>query len=253
MNFNPALIDEIAPTGRLRASLNLASTVLAFSYTDPEKPSGVTIDMSREFASRLGIQVEFREWSTPGDAFQALVEGQSDIAFLAVDAKRGEEVQFTSPYVRIEAGYLSRDEFEFHSQKDVDQEGVEVLVIETSAYDLHLSRTLDHATLRRFPTGEDVLHALLQDRSGRMIAAGVKQALLQDMDREGGLRLLPGSFMAINQAVALSRERSFKCHAIIEGIIRDLVDNGFIEKSLARHGIKGAAVVPMSTATDEVG
>ncbi|CAB3741100.1 hypothetical protein LMG24238_06715 [Paraburkholderia sediminicola] len=243
MNINPALVEEIAPTGRLRASINLASTVLAFSYTDSAKLAGVTIDLSREFARRLGVSAEFREWGNPGDAFQALVEQQADVAFLAVDSKRAEKVQFTAPYVQIEAGYLALEDSEFHRITDVDREGVEVLVIETSAYDLYLSRALQHASVRRFPTGEEAFSALLQDRPGRKILAGVKQALSQDMKREGGLHMLPGSFMAINQAVALPRDCSCEARELIEGILSDLVNSGFIAESLAKHGIEGVGVV----------
>lgn len=242
MAFDASLVRELAPTGRLRASLNMANAVLAQSHTAPDKPAGVTIDLSRELARRLGVEADFLQWASPGESVAALAGGQADIGFLAVDPQRAEQVHFTTPYVQIEGCYMARDDSPLRDQAEVDRPGTEVIVLDTSAYDLYLTRTLQHATLVRYPDAAQVLQAV-QGHTGRAVAAGVKQALLADIARTPGVRLLDGFFMAILQAMVLPRGRSAAAVQAIESFLGDMVDSGFVTDAMARHGIEGATVV----------
>jgi polar amino acid transport system substrate-binding protein len=100
-----------------------------------------------------------------------------------VDPQRAQQVQFTAPYVQIEACYMAGKNSCLWNQFEVDRPGVDVLVIETSAYDLYLTRNLQHASIVRLPTAEDVLQRLRRDTAGRSVAAGIKQALLAQAQR----------------------------------------------------------------------
>ncbi len=242
MTPDSSLARELAPTGRLRASLNMANAVLAQSHTVADKPAGVTIDMARELARRLGVEVDFLQWDSPGESVAALAGGQADVGFLAVDPKRAEQVHFTAPYVQIEGCYMAREDSPLRDQSEVDRPGTEIIVLDTSAYDLYLTRTLQHATLVRYPDAEQVLQALLH-HTGRAVAAGVKQALLADIARTPGVRLLDGFFMAIMQAMVLPQGRSAAAVHAVETFLGDLVDSEFITGAMLRHGIEGATVV----------
>ena len=243
MIVEASLVHEFVPTGRLRASLNMANVLLAQSRTSAERPAGVTVDLSRELASRLGVEVTFLQSEAPGDALTAVVEGQADVAFLAVEPKRAQDVYFTAPYVQIDGCYLACDESPLHDQAEVDRPGNEVIVIGTSAYDLYLTRTLKHATIVRMPDAEQVLQAFLQRRSGRSVVAGIKQALLADAARMKGVRLLQGNFMAIMQAIVLPRTSSEPARAWVKAFVEEMTDSGFVAASLERHAIQGATVV----------
>jgi polar amino acid transport system substrate-binding protein len=244
--FDPALRAELVPTGRLRVSLNMANPVLAQSRTAPDKPAGVTIDLSRELARQLNVELDFLQWESPGDSVLALARGVADVGYLAVDPKRAEQVQFTAPYVQIEACYMVGQTSHLQDQFEVDRPGVEVLVIDTSAYDLYLTRNLQHASIVRLPTSEDVLQKLLRDTTGLTVAAGIKQALLAQAQRVGGLRLLNGHFMAIRQAMVLPRGIGAQARATVEAFLAEMVRSGFIAESLARHRIAGVTVIDMS-------
>src|SRR2546426_11698830 len=98
MNFDASVRAELAPTRHLRAPLNVANPLLSRSNTLSEVPAGLTIDLSRELARRLDVELTFLQWSSPGQSVQALVDGIADVGYLAVDAKRGRQVHFTSPY-----------------------------------------------------------------------------------------------------------------------------------------------------------
>jgi polar amino acid transport system substrate-binding protein len=76
------------------------------------------------------------------------------------------------------------------------------------------------------------------------VAAGVRQQLESDAQRLGGLRLLPGRFMVIEQAMAVPQAHGERAAALLDGFVGDLKRNGFVAQALQRHRIEGAAVAP---------
>ena len=248
--LDPSLRVQLAPTGRLRASLNMANPLLSQSRTAAESPAGLTIDLSRELALQLDVELEFLQWGSPGESVHALANGLADVGFLAVDPYRAQYVHFTAPYVQIEACYLVREESVLRDQSEVDRPGMEVLVLDTSAYDLYLKRTLRHAAIARFPTAQDVFRELLLDTSGRKVGAGIKQALVEEIHRSPGLRLLNGHFMAIVQAMVLPLRADTRARAAIETFLGEMVGSGWVGESIRRHQIEGVTVVSTASTTN---
>jgi polar amino acid transport system substrate-binding protein len=237
-----SLVEEFAPTGSLRASLNLGNPVLARSRTSPEKPAGVTIDLARQFALEIGVGVAFLEFDTAARSVEALTEKRADIGFMAIDPLRAAGIHFTPAYVQIEGCYLVADESPIRANEDVDRAGVQVVVGAGSAYELYLSRTLKNAGLLKVATSEGVVDAMRE--SGLPVAAGVKQQLQADARRIGGVRLLDGRFMVIHQAMAMPKGRSAAAMSFLDAFVSRMKTTGFIAAALARHGIEGAAVAP---------
>lgn len=95
--IDASLVSDLAPTGSLRASINLGNPVLAQGTFDA--PHGVTVDLSHEIATRLGVPVSFLCFDAALKSFEALTAGAADIAFLAIEPAREAEVSFTAPYV----------------------------------------------------------------------------------------------------------------------------------------------------------
>lgn len=234
------LVKEFAPAGRLRASLNMGNPVLAHSHTASEKPAGVTIDLSREFARELGVAVDFLQFDTAAKSVAALASGEADIGFMAIDPLRAETTHFTPAYVQIEGYYLVREDSAIRTNAEVDRAGIRIVVGAGSAYGLYLQRHIRHATLVPVPTSEAVVDAMLQD--GLDVSAGVKQGLEADARRVGGLRLLGERFMVINQAMAMPKTRSAAAAALLDDFVARMKRSGFVAASLARHAIVGAAV-----------
>src|SRR6188474_3953467 len=142
---NSEVLKDLAPTGTLRASINLGNIVLA--QGTPDAPSGVTPELARELARRLGVPCALSCFDAAGKAFEALKAGKVDIVFLAIEPVRAAEVEFTAPYVIIEGVYAVPKESKLNSPADVDQPGIRVGVNVASAYDLFLTRSLKNATL----------------------------------------------------------------------------------------------------------
>lgn len=234
------LAKEFAPAGRLRASLNMGNPVLAHSHMAPEKPAGVTIDLSREFARELGVAVDFLQFDTAAKSVAALASGEADIGFMAIDPLRAQTTHFTPAYVQIEGYYLVREGSTIQTNADVDRAGTRIVMGAGSAYGLYLQRHIQHATLVQVPTSEAVVDAMLKD--GMDVSSGVKQGLEADAHRVGGLRLLGERFMVINQAMAMPRTRSAAAAAFLDDFVARMKRGGFVAASLARHAITGATV-----------
>jgi polar amino acid transport system substrate-binding protein len=240
MDLSP--IKEFAPTGSLRAALNLGNPVLARSHTVREKPAGVSIDLARAFARELGVGVTFVEFDTAAKSVDALTSQQADVGFIAIDPLRAAGIHFTPAYVQIEGCYLVVDDSPIRGNEEVDRAGVRVVVGAGSAYELYLSRTLKNAELVKVPTSEGVVDAMRE--RGLQVAAGVKQQLQSDARRFAGMRLLDGRFMVIHQAMAMPKGRSAEAMALLDGFVTRMKSTGFVADALARHGIEGAAVAP---------
>jgi len=231
-----------APTGVLRASINVGNPVLARRDSPDAQPYGVSIDMARALAERLRVGVEFVVFDSASQSVDAVANGQADIGFFAVDPKRGESIAFTSPYVLIEGFYLVAEESPIRGNDKVDRAGIRVAVGRGSAYDLFLSRELKQAEIVRAPNPQAVIPMFLEQRLE--VAAGVKQQLQADMASHPGLRLLPERFMVIRQAMALARQRGDEAHGFLGTFIEDLKVSGFVAHALERHRIQGASVAP---------
>jgi polar amino acid transport system substrate-binding protein len=229
---------DVAPTGVLRAAINLGNPVLA--HGSPDRPAGVTVDLANELAGRLGVPVTFVCFDAARKSFEALTTGIADVGFLAIEPAREAEVWFTAPYVVIEGVYAVRDQSPITTAGEVDRPGVRVGVKHGSAYDLFLSRTLTDAEVVRGIDGIDVF--LEQDLE---VAAGIRQPLTRHVARHRGLRILEPRFMEIRQAVATVKQRSNATTDFLRETIEDVKANGFVEAALRRSG-QDATVAPPS-------
>lgn len=244
MTLDPKITEAFAPTGRLRASINVGNPILANRDPATGAPVGVSIDLARAFAERLGVELDLVVWDSAGKSVEAVTAEQADVGFFAIDPVRGKGITFTDAYVLIEGAYVVRQASPLHDREAVDRDGIRVTVGKGSAYDLYLTRELKHATITRAPTSPAVVDTFLSENSD--VAAGVKQQLEADMARIPGLRMLPGSFMVIRQAMGNPKSRGAEASAALGAFVEEMKASGFVADALRRHGIQGAAVAPAS-------
>lgn len=235
-----AAVAQLSPTGKLRAAINLGNPILA-SRNAAGEPQGVSVDLAREAARRLGLPIELVVFNSAGNVVEAIQAQRVDLAFVAIDPKRAQDMEYTAPYVVIEGAYLVRNESPLRRNEDVDRAGTRVVVGKGSAYDLFLTREIKAATLVRAPTSPAVTDMFLAEKME--VAAGVKQQLEMDAQRVGGVRLLPGRFMVIEQAMGVPKGRT-AAQAWLSGYIEEMKASGFVAQALKRHGIQGADVAP---------
>jgi polar amino acid transport system substrate-binding protein len=251
MTVNPSLVTAFAPTGTLRASINLGNPILANRDPATGEPVGVSVDLARGLAERLDIDLALVVFDAAGKSVEAVTAEQADIGFFAIDPLRGEGIAFTAAYVLIEGAYLVRADSPLQSNDEVDRAGHGVVVGKGSAYDLYLTRELRHAQILRSPTSPKVVDTFIE--MGAEVAAGVKQQLQADAARIAGLRLLPGRFMVIQQAMGTPRSRGVAANAFLRQYVEEMKASGFVAQALARHGIEGASVAPAAPAAPAAG
>ncbi len=239
---NPALVAKFAPTGTLRAGINVGNPILARIDAASGKPAGVSVDLANGFARELGVPIELVVFDAAGKSVEALTADKVDIGFFAVDPVRGAGIAFTAPYVLIEGSYLVRNDSKLRSNDEVDRPGTRIMVGLGSAYDLYLTREIKQATLVRAPTSPKVVDAFLAENAD--VAAGVRQQLEMDAKRLTGLRLLPGGFMVIQQAMGTPKARGPQAQAALSAYVERMKSSGFVADALARHRIEGASVAP---------
>ena len=241
------LTTALAPTGRLRACINLGNAVLARRDAASGQPAGVSVDLARALADQLGVETEFVVVDAAMKSVQAVRAGQADIGFFAIDPSRSEGLRFTAPYVLIEGAYLVRRDSPLTDNAQVDRAGTKVMVATGSAYDLFLTRELKAAQLVRTVRSQDVVDQFLAQ--GTDVAGAVKQQLEIDAARLPNVRLLPGRFMVIEQAMGLPAERGEEAARGLREFVERSKASGFVADALRRHGIEGAIVAPAAGLT----
>jgi polar amino acid transport system substrate-binding protein len=235
-----AVVRTFAPTGTLRAAINVGNPILANRDATTGKPYGVSIDLATRFARMLGVDIDLRVFESAGESVTAVTANEADIGFFAIDPVRGAGISFTAPYVLIEGFYMVRDDSPVVRNSDVDQPHNRVAVGKGSAYDLFLTRELKHAEIVRAPTSPAVIQAFIEQNLE--VAAGVKQQLEADARITPGLRLLDERFMVIQQAMGTPKGRGEVAAATLRAFVEEMKSSGFVADALSRHRIEGASV-----------
>jgi polar amino acid transport system substrate-binding protein len=232
-----SVVGELAPTGKLRAAINFGDPVLAQRQTF----GGVSVDLARELARRLQVPVEFVTYDAAGRVTDDATKNVWDVAFVARDPQRAQDLQFTDAYVIIEGAYLVPAGSALRKNEDVDAPRIRIAVGRGSAYDLWLSRNIRRATLVRAPTSPAAIELFAKDKLE--VAAGVRQPLVEYAGKHPEVRVLPGRFMVIEQAMATPRGRAAAA-SYLSGFVDEMKASGFVAAALERSGQKDAAVAP---------
>lgn len=235
------VINDLAPTGTLRVAINYGNPVLAQRHPHKVEPQGVSADLARELAKRLGLEIRFISFDAAGKVFEAVGDGIWDLAFMAIDPRRAEEVDFTAPYVLIEGTYMVHDDAPWQSVDEFDQPNLRIAVGKGAAYDLFLSRHMQQATLVRAATSADAIKVFVEGQAD--CAAGVRQPLESYAAEHPGYRVLPDSFTSIKQAMAVPKGRK-TAQQYLEDFIAEMKDSGFIAQALQRSNQLAASVAP---------
>jgi polar amino acid transport system substrate-binding protein len=240
-SYAASLAHQLAPHGVLRVAINLGNPVLARLDT-AGGPSGISADLSRKLAAQLGLGIDWRIFKKADESVQCVRADEADIGFFAIDPLRGEGLHFSPPYVQIEGAYMVRNDSLLQSNDEVDQAHNRVTVGAGSAYDLFLTRHLKNATIVRAPSSPAVVDVFMAQQLE--VAAGVKQQLEADAQRLPGVRLLPGRFMVIHQAMGMPAQRSEPAQQFLNSFVEDVKQSGWVAQAFVRHQIQGAAVAP---------
>jgi polar amino acid transport system substrate-binding protein len=238
----PTVDAALAPGGTLRASINLGNPILANKDAASGEPVGVSIDLARELARRLGVKAELVVFERAAASVDAVKNERADVGFFAIDPARSDGLRFTAPYVLIEGSYLVPESSALTGNEQVDRADHRISVGSGSAYDLFLTREITQAEIVRFQGARAALAAV---RAGDVeVAAGIRQLLEGEAQRAPGVRVLPSRFMVIQQAMGTPASRGAEAQAFLSTFVEEMKASGFVADALKRHRIEGAIVAP---------
>jgi polar amino acid transport system substrate-binding protein len=239
---SPAAIAALAPTGVLRAAINLSNFLLVTGRSDTGDPVGVSPDVAAELARRLGVGLTLLRYRSPGELADDATAGVWDIGNIGAEPARAESIAFTAAYCEIECTYLVPAGSPFTSADELDRPGVRIASAPRAAYDLWLERNLRHAELRRPATLSGSFELFVDE--GLEALAGLRPGLLGDAAKLPGSRVLPGSFSSVQQAVGTPRGRDEAGIAYLRAFVEDVKASGFVAERIAAHGVVGLGVAP---------
>lgn len=233
--------NELAPTGVLRAGINLSNFLLVTGRSDKGDPVGVAPDMAQAIADRLGVPAQLIPFKSPGELADQAGKDIWDIGLIGAEPQRAEKIAFTAAYVEIEATYMVPAGSPITSIADVDRTGVRIAVSARSAYDLWLENNIRNATLVRVSGLDAAFQTFLADKLD--VLAGLRPGLLKDVEKAPGLKILEGKFTAVQQAVGTARPNSAGA-AFLADFVEEAKTSGLVARLIERHKVKGLSVAP---------
>ena len=229
-------LSDLTEPGLLRVGINLGNPLLVTGTKPSGDPEGVAPEMAAALAKKLGVSVKYVTYATPGEIADAAVRDEWDIGLIAVEPKRAEVIAFCDAYVEIEATYLVPAGSSLTSIEDMDQPGVRIAVSERAAYDLYLSRTLDHAVLHR---ARGLAGAFELFRNEKLDAlAGLVPALKENAEKLAGSKVLDGRYTSVRQAIGTKHE-SKALNAAAEAFVADAKASGLVGDLIDKYGVAG--------------
>jgi polar amino acid transport system substrate-binding protein len=225
---------ELAPTGVLRAGINLSNFLLVTGTTEDGDPVGVSPDLARAIADRLGVSLKLISFKTPGELADAAADDVWDIGNIGAVAARAKTITFSAAYAEIEATYLVGAQSPIQNMRDLDQPGVRIAVAARSAYELWLSENLREAEL----VMADGISASFDTFVGRNLdaLAGLRPRLVEEVKKLPGARVLSGNFTTVQQAVGTQPERRAGA-AFLRAFVEEAKSGGLIANLIAKHGV----------------
>ena len=241
--MNDKVRAQLAPTGVLRAGINLSNFLLVTGRSESGDPTGVAPDMAREIATALGVPVKYVTFKSPGELGDQVGKDVWDIGLIGAEPQRAEKIQFTAAYVEIEATYMVPEGSPIKSIADVDRKGVRIAVSARSAYDLWLVNNIRNATLVQVSGLDAAYEKFMSDKLE--VLAGLRPGLLKDVEKAPGLKILDGKFTAVQQAVGTAKA-NVEAAAFLADFVEKAKKSGMVQGFIDRHKVKGLSVAPLA-------
>lgn len=230
------LAAELAPTGVLRAAINMGNFLLVTGKSPSGDPTGVSPDMALAIGARLGVPVKFIPYARPGEIADDAEKGLWDIGNIGAEPQRAAVISFTAAYAEIEATYLVPAGSPIKSIGEVDQKGKRCAVTARSAYGLWLENNFKTGELVQFDTADAALKAF--DGEKMDAYAGLRPGLIDVQKARPGSRILDGQFASVQQAVGTPK-KNVAGFAFLKEFVEEAKKSGLVASFIERHATVG--------------
>jgi polar amino acid transport system substrate-binding protein len=238
--MNKDLVLEMVPTGTLRVALNMINFLLISGKNPEGVPVGVAPDLAHTIADRIGVPLQLIQYGSPGELADDADKNVWDIGLIGAEPVRAQKIDFSTAYVEIEATYLVPAGSSLKHASEVDRPGNRIAVSARSAYDLWLTRNIQHAQLLH-AEGFEATFALFVEQKLEAMAA-LKPGLLGDVERLPGSRILEGNFTTVQQSIGVPKGR-LAAAAYLQAFVNE-IKTGLVAQLIAKHNVKGLSVAP---------
>jgi polar amino acid transport system substrate-binding protein len=227
---------ELAPTGVLRAAINMSNFLLVTDQSENGNPVGVSPDMAYDIAEKLGVDVKFVLFKTPGEIADAAVDDVWDIANIGAEPERAKFIRFTTAYCEIESTYLVPAGSSLQTVEEVDSPGNKISVYARAAYGLWLCDNIKHAELVKTDGMDASYQAFVEQKLEAL--AGLKPRLIKDAETLPGSRVLDGQFSAVQQAIGTKPDR-VASGEFLQQFVDQAKSGGRVAELIEKHGVTG--------------
>ena len=238
--MSPDVKSQLAPHGVLRAAINMGNFLLVTGRTASGDPDGVSPNMAHAIADRLGVPVKYVPYAKPSELADAGGTDTWDIGLVGAEPARAQKISFTAAYCEIEATYLVPPGSKLMTMAEVDQPGIRISVSKGSAYDLWLERNIKHATLVRAASGSGAFDQFVAEKMDAL--ASLRPALLTDVQKMPGSRILDGQFTAVQQAIGTAKTNEAGA-AFLKAFVEEAKASGLVASFIAKHKVEGRLTV----------
>jgi polar amino acid transport system substrate-binding protein len=243
MSVSPDIVAELAPTGVLRAGINMSNFLLVTGKTASGDPVGVSPDMAAEVARRLGVPLKLVPYKSPGELGDDAEKNIWDIGNIGAEPQRAKTIAFTAAYCEIESTYLVPAGSPIQTIADVDKPGIRISVTGRSAYGLWLENNIKQATLLRTDTLDASFEKFVNEKLE--VLAGLRPRLIDDVKKLPGARILDGKFSAVQQAIGTPK-KNVKAAPWLAAFVEEAKRTGLVQSFIDKHHVKGLSVAPLA-------
>jgi polar amino acid transport system substrate-binding protein len=235
-SMNPNIAQQLAPSGKLYAAIYTGNFLLVTGKSADGSPEGVSPDMAKAIADRLGVPLVLKPYKTQNEAVNAAASGECGIVLVGSDPARADKIEFAPAYVEIEATYLVPKDSPLQNFNQVDSPGVKIAVFGVSAYGLWMQRNIKNAQLISAPGLDASLELFMQDKLDAL--AGLRPGLTTYLQKYPNYRMLDGHFMTVQQAIATKKGNDLGAQFLVE-FVSQAKSTGLVEKLINKYGVQG--------------
>ena len=235
---------QLAPTGVLRAGINMSNFLLVVDKTSEGDPIGPSPSIALAIADALGVRLKLVPFDNPSAVAEAAGTGAWDIGNIGAEPQRAAVMDFTAAYAEIEATYLVPPGSPLQSIDQVDQPGNRISVSKGSAYGLWLENNISKAELCPVVGGDAAFDQFVNEKMDAL--ASLRPRLNTEKDKLLGSRILDGQFSAVQQAVGVNKANP-EAYEWLKVFVEEAKASGLVASFIETHGVQGKlSVAPPS-------
>jgi polar amino acid transport system substrate-binding protein len=245
--LDPLVFEQLLPTGKLRVGVAAGSTPGAGNVAiDPAngRPRGIGAELGAALARKLGVEVEWVTYLNSGDLTDAGAMGAWDVAFMPVDEKRKQKVDFGAAHIVLESTWMVGPGSPIRTLADVDMPGTRVVGVENTASARAAQRYLKNVAVGLVKSTDEGFELL---RTGKVdVTGGSRESLVVLSRLLQGSRVLDGAYLNSYVAVAVPKDRPAAL-AYATAFVEEAKASGLVRHTLDSFGMQTSVIPPAGT------